>query len=514
MGSTTKTVTGTTNSAPWTAQQNYLTDGFSEAGNIYRATQSGELGQYYPNATYTPMSGSTQAGLNQMQNLGNYGNAQQNQAADNTSALLGSGAAALPGYNNLNFYAQGQGGVGTMGGYGALQGAANNGSGASGLQGFKGLNYYSQNPLSASGLEGGGTLSGFANGQYSGNNPHFQQMVQDSFNAARPSIDSAFAASGRLGSGNHDMAIADSANRAATQLGYQNYSDSLGRQLGAAGQLSQNQMGLQGQQIGASQALGGLDLSAMQQRLGAAGTLNNQTIAAQQQGIGAAGTLNQNALNAYGLGQAGAQQSQTAQLANAGALMQAGQAQEGYQNQALQDQINRWNYQQNLPLNNLANYMGMIQGNYGGTSTTTQPIQQNQFMQGLGGASGLLGALGQAGGRNGIAGLGSLFGSSAAGAGAAGASGAGGAAAGFGTAAEYAGPFLAALPAASDVRLKENISRVGLLDNGLPVYSYNYKGENKPQIGLMAQDVAQVKPHAVTDIGGGYLGVYYNEAVK
>jgi len=67
--------------------------------------------------------------------------------------------------------------------------------------------------------------------------------------------------------------------------------------------------------------------------------------------------------------------------------------------------------------------------------------------------------------------------------------------------------------AASDINVKENISQVGMLDNGLPVYLFNYKGDTTPQIGLMAQDVEKVNKDAVTEIDG-IKHVYYTKAVK
>jgi len=67
--------------------------------------------------------------------------------------------------------------------------------------------------------------------------------------------------------------------------------------------------------------------------------------------------------------------------------------------------------------------------------------------------------------------------------------------------------------AASDINVKENISQVGILDNGLPVYLFNYKGDNTPQIGLMAQDVEKVNKDAVKEIDG-IKHVYYTKAVK
>lgn len=55
---------------------------------------------------------------------------------------------------------------------------------------------------------------------------------------------------------------------------------------------------------------------------------------------------------------------------------------------------------------------------------------------------------------------------------------------------------------ASDRRVKENIERVGRLDNGLPVYVYRYKAGGPMQIGVMAQDVEKVNPGAVVELGG------------
>lgn len=65
----------------------------------------------------------------------------------------------------------------------------------------------------------------------------------------------------------------------------------------------------------------------------------------------------------------------------------------------------------------------------------------------------------------------------------------------------------------SDERVKDNIKEVGQLDNGLPVYSYNYKGSPKTQIGVMAQDVEQSNPDAVSEMGGIKM-VDYNKATE
>ena len=55
---------------------------------------------------------------------------------------------------------------------------------------------------------------------------------------------------------------------------------------------------------------------------------------------------------------------------------------------------------------------------------------------------------------------------------------------------------------ASDIRVKEDITQVGKLNDGTPVYSFRYIGSPAFQIGLMAQDVEQYAPEAVTEIEG------------
>jgi hypothetical protein len=70
---------------------------------------------------------------------------------------------------------------------------------------------------------------------------------------------------------------------------------------------------------------------------------------------------------------------------------------------------------------------------------------------------------------------------------------------------------------ASDVRMKENIEIIGVADNGLTVYKYEYKPEFKDHelagsgvhYGYMAQEVEQVYPYAVKTLDDGYKVVDY-----
>jgi hypothetical protein len=67
----------------------------------------------------------------------------------------------------------------------------------------------------------------------------------------------------------------------------------------------------------------------------------------------------------------------------------------------------------------------------------------------------------------------------------------------------------------SDRRLKKDIKRVGVLDNGLPVYTFRFIDDPVEQLhmGLMAQDVEKVRPEAVIE-RNGFKAVYYDLATE
>lgn len=66
----------------------------------------------------------------------------------------------------------------------------------------------------------------------------------------------------------------------------------------------------------------------------------------------------------------------------------------------------------------------------------------------------------------------------------------------------------------SDERLKTDIEKVGELDNGLPIYSFRYKDGGPQQIGLLAQEVEEVNPEAVTEDPSGFKKVNYKMATE
>lgn len=70
---------------------------------------------------------------------------------------------------------------------------------------------------------------------------------------------------------------------------------------------------------------------------------------------------------------------------------------------------------------------------------------------------------------------------------------------------------LGARIAMSDRRLKENIIQIGVLEDGLPLYSYNYiwDDEDIRQVGVMADEVKEARPWALGPTIAGYDSVNY-----
>jgi len=61
----------------------------------------------------------------------------------------------------------------------------------------------------------------------------------------------------------------------------------------------------------------------------------------------------------------------------------------------------------------------------------------------------------------------------------------------------------------SDLRLKENVIRIGTTRHGLPFYTFNYLGKPERYAGVIAQDVLSVVPEAVSIADDGFYRVDY-----
>ena len=183
-----------------------------------------------------------------------------------------------------------------------------------------------------------------------------QAGFQNAFNAARnqitPQVDSLFGRAGRSGSG-----LAQTAQTQAEADAFANlYNQEQNRKLSAASQLGSNFLGGQANELSAALGLGGQFL---------------QGQGLQNQAAALAPTLS------------------ASDYTDIGQLAQVGAQRESMSQQQLQDQINRYNYGQQLPYNMLQQYAGLISGVPAIGGTTTAPgasTGQNLLGGGLAGA--------------------------------------------------------------------------------------------------------------------------------
>lgn len=62
----------------------------------------------------------------------------------------------------------------------------------------------------------------------------------------------------------------------------------------------------------------------------------------------------------------------------------------------------------------------------------------------------------------------------------------------------------------SDIRLKDNIVKIGEEPDGLGIYEFTYKGSDEVHVGVMAQEVAELRPHALGPLTeDGFMTVDY-----
>jgi hypothetical protein len=86
---------------------------------------------------------------------------------------------------------------------------------------------------------------------------------------------------------------------------------------------------------------------------------------------------------------------------------------------------------------------------------------------------------------------------------------------GFGQVLGAAAGIGAAFASKSDRRLKQGTKLLGRLEDGLGVYTYFYRTDNDfnlptgPQVGVMADEVAELRPHALGPVDRGFASVIY-----
>jgi hypothetical protein len=129
--------------------------------------------------------------------------------------------------------------------------------------------------------------------QAQGGNPFFQQALDDQLERQADQINSQFSGSGRYGSGAHTGVLADRLGEARTRALANQFNQDVQNQLAAAGGLA----GVQGQNLAAQQ-------TAANSLFGALTGAQQQAFAQQMQGLaGLTGTQSQNLANQAGAGQ-------------------------------------------------------------------------------------------------------------------------------------------------------------------------------------------------------------------
>ena len=360
---------------PWSGQQPYLKEVFSEAQSLYK---SGQLApDYYSGQTVAPQSDWTKQALQMQaeratQGSASIGNAQQAMDAISSGQTQGanSGLEFLKDFTKKDSLNQNAG-------YAALGDVSAQAlSGNTALAALQGLASQDVN----AGNAGLAALQQMT----SAVNPYSSALYADAAGQAAAKIDSGFSAAGRYGSGAHENARSDALGDIYSQM----FSKAYDSQLAAAQSASQQYSAGVAQNAANAQTAAQLYDAALDTRLSAA-----QDMAALQQQDWAqklSAAQNAGALQNSGVAQQisaaqVAQQLANQRYADAAALSEAGAAQDAYAQQLTNADIERWNHAQQAPLEALFNYNQLIQGNYGSTKTTTG--QQSTASSVLGGAA-------------------------------------------------------------------------------------------------------------------------------
>lgn len=318
------TITQENQVSPYAPSEPYLNNILTEASNLY---QSGTGSQYYPGSTVVPFAQQTQQGLQGLQNL-------------STNQLSGSPMMQQAG-NVFSGYAAGQapsifgGNVGAGGQYSGIP-----------TQTYSGMAQLSPQQDYLSGLQSSianqslnAVQDQFGGMGRTGTSPGAQAAAQTAFTQAYAPIASQLSESER--------------NR---QLGIQQ--DALARAQGANQFQTQSMMGMQGDQFRRQQAADMMNAQAMQAA--------NQY--GQQQQLMAAGQLP--AMQ----GAADARAMQGAQ-----GLAGVGGAYEDLQGRMLQEDLQRFQYEQMSPYNRLAQYAGIVSPIASGFPVTQQAAEQPRY---------------------------------------------------------------------------------------------------------------------------------------
>ena len=229
-----------------------------------------------------------------------------------------------------------------------------------------------------------------ARGDMLGSNPYLQGAIDRAIDPVKDKIQSQFAMSGRYGSGANQDVLAKSLGDVASNIAYGDYQRERQNQLNAQQQLGNLAQQQFANQSGAIGALGNLQQQQFANQSGALGALGNLSQADIQRRLAGGSALSAMDTARMARQLEGAKLSPTfadLDYRDAQRLAQVGSARESDAMAQLQDNINRFNYEQNIDDQKLRNYMALISGGTVG-SNTIQPVFRNQGASALGGALG------------------------------------------------------------------------------------------------------------------------------
>lgn len=213
----------------------------------------------------------------------------------------------------------------------------------------------SDNPYASILNPGVSGMTSTANGDFLGNNPYLDSAYDSAANKVTknfddhviPGINASLGMGGNAGSTMHELALGEAGGGLTDSLA------TLGSDIYGGNYQAERTRQTQAQQ-GLTSTGAGLYGKGVDERLGAAGL-------------------------APGL--------REAQYGDAAKLRDAGSAYEGQSDKVLEDQINRFNFNENADTASLQDYLAMISGNFGSTSTSRSSTSGSPLKTALGGAA-------------------------------------------------------------------------------------------------------------------------------
>jgi hypothetical protein len=486
---------------PWGGAKPYLTDVYAD----YQKALDAGMPQYYQGDTIAGQSNETKTAQQMALQ-----SAQNGQAYLNNAQAVNGNIAQTGGVNQqaMNTLGQLQNGVnlGTNPSTAALNGLIGNvaGGNAPGNSTYNNLMSSTSPGVGAAQTVYGAAASGnnpatanlnaMASGAERGNNPYLQQAVAnaqsgvvDQLKTNTAALNSGAAAFGRSGSGaqavqqnNLDNTAATAMSKVATDMYANQWNTDTQNMLGANSQVANNYNSDFNNLLSGAQNLGNSYAQNATTQMGAAAGADSNYQNKVSNLSSLLGQLSQNyntgvsnqLQNAGQMQNAASAANSASNAATQAQLAAAGQAGNAYQNTLnpaetvgaigqqkdtrAQDELNakiqEWDFSQQMPLQQLANFSNILNG--GNYSTTTSTTQGNSALTNI------------LGGLTGAVGLGTkLF-------------------------------------SLSDARYKENIKYLHTREDGVEWYSYNYIGENDNHVGPMAQQLQEVHPELVKEYEG------------